>query len=206
MNLVVVTSVIHADSGKSVFNSDERLSQLLNKTISSIRLKIPNSHIVLLEGSKINDNEYDIIESFVDEIYFYDIKGLNKTEGELSLILNYYQSDNFKLKYDQIDNLIKISGRYYFLDNFNFDLYDGSVIKSRKADWTNQYVCETRYYKVAKKDIMTYIMNLKKIIVKGIYYDIEHSFFAYNIVPCKHKINKLGLGGLLAPTGEYIED
>ena len=183
MNLVVVTSVIHADSGKSVFNSDERLSQLLNKTISSIRLKIPNSHIVLLEGSKINDNEYDIIESFVDEIYFYDIKGLNKTEGELSLILNYYQSDNF-----------------------NFDLYDGSVIKSRKADWTNQYVCETRYYKVAKKDIMTYIMNLKKIIVKGIYYDIEHSFFAYNIVPCKHKINKLGLGGLLAPTGEYIED
>lgn len=206
MNLVLITSCIHPYSGISFYSSNERMDQLVNKTIFSIKEKIPNSYIVILEGSKVSSTEIEILNNNSDELVLYDVYGLEKSMGELFLILNFINSDQFLKIYNMVDSLIKISGRYYLLENYNFDMYKGCVIKINKKEWSNEFASETRYYKITKNKIKNFIENLNKLYSNGIYRDLEHSFYKYNIISPNDQIKKLEIGGFCGVDGSYVED
>lgn len=205
MNLVLITSVIHPYC-HSVFSSTERLKQLIDNTIKSVREKIPDSYICVLEGSSLSEDEETLVKSKCDELHLLNVSGYEKTNGELSLLVRYLNSESFETILPKVDNLIKISGRYELLNDFEFNSTTGCVIKNELAEWSGNIVSETRYYKVTKEYIQQYIENLSKIFTEGVYIDIEHSFYKYNVVPCETIIPRIGLGGCLAPNGQYIED
>lgn len=206
MNLVLVTSCVHQYSGFSFYDSDTRLKQLVELTIDSVKKKIPNSYIVILEGSELSKQQSEILKNNCDQLFLCNVKGLDKSSGELSLIYNFLNSLEFKKIYEKIDNLIKISGRYYLLENYNFDMYGGCVIKNNKKEWSNEYASETRYYKVTKNKISEFINNLTNLIANGIHRDIEHSFYFYNVVTPETSIDKIGIGGFFGVDGSYVGD
>lgn len=206
MNLVLITSCVYQYSGFSFYDPETRLKQLVELTIDSIRKKIPNSYIVILEGSELSSEEIEILKNNSDQLFLCSVNGLDKSSGEISLIYNFLNSLEFKKIHKKINNLIKISGRYYLLENYNFNMYDGCVIKNNKKEWSNEYASETRYYKVSKNKISDYINNLNNLITNGIHRDIEHSFYFYNVVTPTESIDKIGVGGFCGVDGSYVED
>lgn len=209
-NLVLITSVINVNSNiDSVYTSEQRLNQTIQLTINSIKEKIPNPYIVVLEGSKISkDDVLKFKNSKINELVYIDIAGLNKSYGELTLISEYLNSESFK-KLTAVDTISKISGRYYLTDNFIFDDAIYKINKITKNTWTNKSLCNTRYYKFPIehceifKDKIKYLLNNKKINI-----DIEHSFYEYDILPMNliENDNKIHLKGNLAPDGTEISD
>ena len=115
MNLVLVTSVINTKH--SFFSSEERLKQTIELTIPSIRNKILNTYIVILEGSNVSDEQKNKLEKVCDEIFYVDLGGSDKQSGEINLLYRYLTSEIFSEKKNKIENLLKISGRYYINNN-----------------------------------------------------------------------------------------
>lgn len=118
---VVVCSVIYykvADGiERSKISFDDRLTQTLH-TIESIRTKIPNAKILLVEGG--TKDVSDILEKYVD-VYMYlgNIKRVqkavsykNKGMGEVVMLIEAYR------KIRDADFVFKISGRYFLNDHF----------------------------------------------------------------------------------------
>jgi hypothetical protein len=214
INLIAVTSVINAYN-LSIYSSDERLQQLIDKTIPSIKNKIPNSYIAVIEGSNLSEKQIKILKnSKIDSLVYVDIKNYNKSNGELSLLLNFFKSDifnNIKKQYN-IQTINKISGRYWLNDDFNFNEYDEQdcvILKKDEKTWAGgNGVCETRYYRFPYKHYDYFLNNLQKIKNHGIYVDIEHSFYKNEILPFKNikKIDKLNVEGYFAPSGKFICD
>ena len=201
MNVVLVTSVINAKD--SCFSSEERLKQTIELTIPSIKKKIPNSYVVILEGSNVSDEQKNKLEKVCDEIFYVDLGGLDKQSGEINLLYKYLTSEIFLEKKTKIENLLKISGRYYFSNQYDFEKYNKSVILNSKSSWTNHIVSHTTYYKLFKDDISQFIEKLTIIIKTGIFIDIEHTFYKYNMVPCEHEINKLMVSGFVSGDGSF---
>lgn len=213
INLVVVTSVVHFYH-PSVYSPEERLFQLVDKTIKTIKQKVPNSYIVILEGGDLNKQEKQILKNAkVDELLYHDVSKYNKSGGELMLLGNYFFSDFFERlrKEKNIETISKISGRYFFTDNFNFYNHttDSFVVKKiDKTYWSNQGIFETRYYRFPFSHIEIFKNKLQEILVKGLHIDIEHSFYKYEVFPLEKikQIDKIHVAGNIAPDGKEILD
>lgn len=213
INLVVITSVIH-NYHPSIYSAQERLEQLINQTIKSIKEKIPNPYIVVLEGSHLSEEQKNVLKnSKIDGLFYFDVNGYTKSGGELLLLLNYFESPFYqKLKNEFcIQTINKFSGRYYFTQEHNFDDYliDDFVFKKIDSTyWSNQGIYETRYYRFPFSYEKIYINKLKEILNKSLYIDIEHSFYKYNVLPIEKclKIDKMFVAGNIAPDGNAILD
>lgn len=204
INLVLITSVTNAQKDRSYYNSNERLEQLVKLTIPSIKKHIPNNYIVVLEGSSLTlDQHQQILQTEPQHIHHTPTANIDKSLGEVILLTDFFNSKHFLSIKDNIDNILKITGRYYLLDNFNFySRIDENIIKRDN----NRQVCETRYYKIIKSYIDNFKESLFNLKNRGIFWDLEHSFYQYNIVPCAHSMLTLSIGGNLGPDGTYIED
>jgi len=203
MNLVIIPSVIEDAIASPHLTAEERLHQT-KITIESVKTKIPNSYIVIIEGGRITD---DIINSFkefgADEIFCASVSGLGKSAGEMKLICSYITSEHFIGLQDKCQSISKISGRYYLTDDFSFD--DDYIIYCIDKSWSNQGACSTRYWKTPGTYIPTLVSKLlflKEHIDKFI--DIEHAFYAQDIIP-QDKIKKdklVGVTGIVSPFGK----
>lgn len=211
IHLVLITSVINPKNANSIYSENERFDQLLN-TIDSINIKIPNSYVVILEGS----NYSEIMETSVlnrgANICYINVDNYDKQYGECNLLKSFLSSSFFnKLKSYNILTINKISGRYYLTDNFTFN-YDNetcicSLITPDKS-WSSYGIINTRFYSIPYKYLNNLITGINKCC-QNLLIDIEHSFYLYNVIPID-KINKniikLNLSGYFAPTGEFIDE
>lgn len=210
-NLVLVVAVTNVNNPHlSCFSPSVRLGQLKN-TINTVRDKIPNSYVVILEGSTLTEEQQKEMALFnANEIILRtnDITPV-KSLGEVTLIREYLESSSFKElnKKICIKNFSKISGRYELTDSFKFR---DEVITIKKSEphetWSGKGVCETRFYQFPFFMIDHYKAKLDMIISNGIKIDIEHSFYEYDVVPHNDSVNEIGLKGYLAPTGVLIND
>lgn len=213
INLIVITSVIH-NYHPSVYSSEQRLDQLINNTIKSIKNKVPDPYIVVLEGSALNDTEKKVLkESKIDGLFYFDVNGYTKSGGELLLLLNYFTSPFYqKIKNEyNIQTINKFSGRYYLTEEHNFNEYSTDDFVFKKIDktyWSNQGIYETRYYRFPFSYEHVFINKLKEISNNGLHIDIEHSFYKYNVLPIEKclKIDKMFVAGNIAPDGNSILD
>lgn len=216
-NLILITSIIKTPeiplsyAPRSVFNHEQRFLHT-QKTIESVKKRIPNSKIFLVECSDLSceENEYFaqncdyVLNLYNHENVRNNIHSQSKSlcEGTMTFCaLEFIINKNI-----QFDNLIKISGRYWLSERFNYDLFNNNhlVIKFIDNDINNVF---TALYKLPK----IYIENLKNFLLISfpkmynfIGYENLFGEFIKNVSDCKIiNLNPIGLDGYVSVSGEY---
>ena len=172
-NITLITSVIDPPDlplsytkCRSVFNKEERFAQT-KKTISSIRQKIPNNKIFVVECSPVSETERNYLNEHADIfINIYDTgnknlinrmftKSKSMGEGTMTIIALQYLFDN-NIKFD---NFFKCSGRYWLNDSFKYDLFNNrfSCIHKINNDPNNALTC---FYKLSTKQSEKWLTTL----------------------------------------------
>lgn len=136
---ILVTSVIDIDnsypltysSTRSFFSNEERLRQTIF-TLTSLDLVMDNDTTIFLVDASENSDHYKSLLGYQRNIVYVDVRkefpdvyNLIKTHPhksycEVTLQLNFYNRYKDILK--DYDFLFKLSGRYFFDSNFNFNL------------------------------------------------------------------------------------
>ena len=142
-NIILITSVINTPNNplsysktRSVYNRNERFEQT-KKTIQSVKEKLPNIKIMIVECSNFNEEENNYFKENCDYILnlwekkelHNNIFGTSKSLGEGTMTieaLKYIEELNLEYQY-----LYKISGRYWLNDNFASMCKLGIVIPKR---------------------------------------------------------------------------
>jgi len=155
MHLVLITSVVCTPNKplsytntRSCFTHNERFEQT-QKTISSVKEKIPNAKIFIVECSDLTKEQTDyfikvsdyFINTFQNENVRKNVYSISKSLGEGTMThcaIEYILENNI-----QFDKLIKLSGRYWLSDKFDVSTFDNSdiVVKCIENDISNVFTC-----------------------------------------------------------------
>lgn len=127
-NITIVTSLLNCSMQRSVFTREERYLQTKN-TLETIRAKIPNGLILLIDITKFTQEEEDYFKANCDVIInesnnvkMIDIVHDDKNNGERCYLLTAIDTINILLStYPNITNIFKVSGRYFLNQNFNYN-------------------------------------------------------------------------------------
>lgn len=213
-NLVLITSVINTpnkplsySSIRSVFTRKERFEQT-KKTIKSIKDKIPNNKIIIVECTDFTKEEKDYLEKECEYILnlwnkkeLHDnIFGRSKSLGEGTMTIEALKYiEELKIEFDY---LYKISGRYWLNENFKINKDDNNVFKKINNDENNIF---TALYKIDKETIhklLEFLINNIENMKKCIGYEVLVSHFVKNIN--KNLVDTIGLSGFVTVCGsEY---
>lgn len=215
-NIVLITSVIDPPNislsyskTRSVFNKEERFEQT-KKTIKTIKEKLLNYDIIIVECSNLNDNELNYFKNnskyFIN--FFNDTKlrkkiySKSKSLGEGTMTI---ESIKFILEKNiNFKNLIKISGRYWLNNNFNLEIFNNDNIICKKINGNINNI-NTVLYKLPYsyvKDFLSFLQNKNKEMNNCLGYEI---LFATYIKKYKN-INYydfLGINGNVTVCGNY---
>jgi hypothetical protein len=213
MHLVVITSVVSPvpELAPNVFSSQERFDQLL-VSIQSVVRKIPDPIIVVLEGSPYTHEQTLAVKS-VGANYIFYTDTYDKKVGEAWSLHEFFTSSSFQQLHRQyvFKSINKLSGRYFLLNNFAF-FYDGELcvckVDTPQTSYSGHGFIYTRYYSVPIQYLHHYTNGLAKCC-QDLFINLEHSFYLHNVIPLNKindRITKINVGGLIAPTGEYVED
>ena len=197
---------------RSIYTIGERFNQTLN-TISSIRNKIPNAFIVLVDNSILNKNQIDTLHNKTDyfinitddkELNYYTDECVVKAFGEISQQLIFYKYFLSKIDLSKIKHFFKISGRYYINDTFDYKLFDNdsSIFKKNNMVIDRDYYY-TSFYKISNNNILDYFKSLSTIINERNKYIISNDIKDFEVImPIllnnKVIVNHLGITQLLS--------
>jgi hypothetical protein len=219
-NITLITSVIDTPNiplsytpTRSVFTKEIRFEQL-KKTIATIREKIPDNRIILIECSLLSEDERQYLTNAVDyflNIYDTDDQLLiqrmftaSKAMGEGTMTiyaLQYLLSQNIKY-----DNFFKISGRYWLNDSFSYQIYDNSMSCIRYIDFDyNVYTC---FYKLSNDESfiwLDYLRNSEKEFINCMGYELIFAQFLKSLNRKICIVNNLGVNGYISIDGNYID-
>jgi hypothetical protein len=222
-NITLITSIIETPNLplsytniRSMFSKNERFEQT-KKTITTIKEKIPNNKIILVEFSELTNEEERYFKENVDyflNIYEIDrsysrlIHGYSKSMGEGNMTifaLNYILQNNI-----EFDCFYKISGRYWLDENFNHETYENRFFEN------NKNIC-TVFYKLSNKNThmwLEYLKNSNNEFENCIGYEEIFGKFVYDMIYLKddNKVsqdlikinNKQGICGYVAACGTYF--
>jgi hypothetical protein len=216
-NLVLITSVICTPdtplsyiSTRSVFTHEERFEQT-KKTITSIREKIPNSKIFIVECSDLNKEQNDYIIRNTD--YFlnlYDNTEIRKNiyskskslcEGTMTYCaLDYIINTNI-----YYDNLIKISARYWLSNNFNYNIFDNSNITVKYIE-NNKNNVFTALFKLPKESVLNFkifLGNSFNEMINCIGYEVLFAIFIETQTIEIITTNLIGIEGYVSVSKEF---
>lgn len=196
-NIVLVVSKINTSynpftyvNKRSIYTIDERFIQTLN-TLDSVRKKIPNAFIVLVDNSKLNDDYYNTLCNKTD--YFINItddKDLNyytdecifKAFGEISQQLIFYKHFLSKIDVSKTIHFFKITGRYYINDTFDYNIFDNDLTIFKKNDMvTDRDYYYTSFYKISNKNVLDYFKLLVKIMNERNKYMLNNKVQDYEV-------------------------
>lgn len=209
----IITSVIYSEVGRkvsyngvrSVFTPEERSEQTKN-TIESIKERVPNAKVVLIEAGKKKDLPFGLSDLPDQYIYVGTSKLVRltvdskiKSLGEAVMILESFKSLKYKAKY-----YFKMSGRYKLNENFDLSKWSnaGFTLYKIKEDYfcTRLYGFKGSLFKFWK------LVLLRGLPFNLIDYPIEHTLAKF--VP-KKKITHLypiGVSGIGASSSEIIKE
>lgn len=211
MNLIIIPSIIRCvnkrlsySAIRSEYSPEERFQQIL-KTITSVKEKIPNPYIVLLECSKGIEKYETVLKSKVNEyINYYKInseitdavESMYKGYGE-SLTIYTYLKDKTEKLHNQFENIFKISGRYFLNSKFDYNKFNNAENIFRYYPQYN--VVTTRLYKINKRYFDLYLSNFLPIIEqckKG--HSIENIIVSNKSSLTYKHVDYLGVSGYIA--------
>lgn len=194
-NLFLIASMITSNFKNHHFTPIQRYHQLLN-TIESVRRYAPQSKCVIIEGSKITEEQRSAISKGNVLLEFSGDPTLlsfrNNGIGELILlktICEYVM--NKDIKYDR---LFKLGGRYELNEDFNINKW----IPNRYCFRTENNRCITGLYSVP--NIKTFISLIDTCLPK-LTDDNEIEMVFYETIKDKIHMPVIGLRGQLSYNG-----
>lgn len=211
-NLVLITSVISTSTNplsytntRSVFSPEERFQDTV-KTIESVRQKIPDSKILLVECSDLGIVYEAYFKKHVDyylNLYENEDMRNNTTsqskalgEGTMTIsAMNYIFSNEI-----QFDNFIKISGRYWLNDFFDYSDFDNDKIVVKYIDGNPENV-NTCVYKLPKNvlpDFLSFLNSNMGKMYECIGYEVLFAQFVQKFNYCINTIEKIGVNGYIS--------
>ncbi|MFA5062278.1 MAG: hypothetical protein WC526_03980 [Patescibacteria group bacterium] len=207
----LITSVIYSKENKkvtyggarSIFSPQERAEQTAH-TIETIRQRIPQAKVVLIEGGLKGDLPAGLRDMADQYLYLGDKKLVRravdstfKSLGETMMLLSAIKQLN-----QTADFYFKISGRYCLDDEFNINDWrsGGFVIHFIQEDYVS-----TRLYGFRKEMLAMW----KYALIKGlpfsfIGYAIENTLAKFLPAKWTRRINRLGVTGLSATVKDNI--
>lgn len=212
MHLVLITSMLRPCRDHTIFSTQDRLRQTLN-SISSVRIHIPDSYIVLLEGGMILPEEATQLRATADELWSTDISHLSKSPGEGTLLYRYLTSPEF-VALPPFLTLSKLSGRYYLNNYFCWEALPltKSIIIHREREWLGFPVYLTRYYRIPQHRVSTLITGLAKYLQSPEYAqawpDMEHCSYRFGLIEVSEIFTppRLGVSGYITGSGTIIDE
>ena len=222
MNLILITSIIDTPTKvlsytptRSVYSKSERFEQT-KRTIQSVKQFIPNSMIVLVEYSKLSEEEHEYFVNNVDhfiniytDTYFPrkdDLHSIYKSQCEGTMTeyaLQYIMNKNIKF-----DMFYKISGRYWLNDNFNYESWNNANSIIHKIGGSKDNIL-TALYKLNNEHTYKWF-NFLQTIADRYYstYGYEQIFGLFlnyiNWLDVSH-IDIAGVSGRISVCGSYLE-
>ena len=215
-NLVLITSIIKTPdtplsyiNTRSVYSHDERFEQT-KKTIQTIREKIPDSIIFIVECSDLDEVQHKYMTLNCD--YFLNLYNSNFAnnmfshskslcEGTMTYCaLEYILTNNI-----EFNNLIKISGRYWLSNNFNYSNFDNNdiIVKFIENNKDNIF---TALYKLPKKEVLFFKLFLENNfnhMENCIGYEVLFALFINTLNNNIQNIEQIGLDGYVSVSGDY---
>lgn len=231
---VFITSAINS-VGQSVYTSEVRFEQTL-KTIETVRERIPNSVVCLVESSIIGLNNEEKAK-LVDKVdYFFDFskeamlkqiaenphKDTSQNLSELVTLIKAFTIIKNKKIFDGCDRIVKVSGRYWLTENFDIEKHDQSnkfvffkkTLSQFPFGLTNaslQYM--TRTYSFDTMLLDSFISSLKEMldhmqdtVNDKRYIDIEHLFCKFIPKKSIFELGRIGVSGNISKSGALVED
>jgi hypothetical protein len=217
-NLVLITSVINTPntplsyiSNRSIYTKDERFEQT-KKTILSIKEKIPDAEVFIIECSDLTECEYYFFKQNSD--YFLNLHvfehirnnvyGISKSLGEGTM--TYHALDYMYKNNINYDNLIKISGRYLLSDNFDLNNFNNESIVIKYIDEKQDNVF-TALYKLPHKVVERFCSFLNdnfNLMFQCIGYEMLFAKFIQTITDTDIKyVPVMGLEGPVSVSTDY---
>ncbi len=225
-NLVAICSAIVTNNQplaytpiRSHFTHQQRFEQTL-ETIESIKRKIPDPYIVLVEGTELPSDMFNELNTRVNYIHqihiipevYQHINGPHKGVGEATSLLSYLQSQHYKEHEVLFNTISKISGRYFILPSFDWITYDNKVICNIKYDNPHHHShihMSTMFYTIGNKIKEAFIESLDMCckhseLHNGVALELvlPNCMISKNIqFYQKHQMN---VGGEYGPWGGYV--
>jgi hypothetical protein len=216
-NLVLITSVICTPntplsyiSVRSVYSHDERFEQT-KRTIDSVKQKIPNLKILIVECSNLSFDQEDYLKKnsdyflnlYNDEKIRRNTSSISKSlgEGTMTLCALQYIIDNNI----EFDNLIKISGRYWLSDKFDYNKFNNNNIVIKYID-NNKDNVFTALYQLPRESINNFKIFLENKItemMKCIGYEVLFAIFIKSETKMIVNLNPIGLEGYVSVAREF---
>jgi hypothetical protein len=179
--------------------------------LEKIREKIPNSIIFIVECSELNEEYNSFLlnnSDFFLNLYNIDfirenINSISKSLGEGTMTF-FALNKILEINID-FDNLIKISGRYWLSNNFNYKKFDNNniIIKYINNDMNNVF---TALYKIPYKNVLEYknfLENNFHLMKKCIGYENLFSIFINSQNTTINHINNIGLEGYISISNDF---
>ena len=219
-NLVLITSVICIQNKplsytntRSVYSHEERFEQT-KQTIQSVREKIPNSKIFIVECSNLTEvmskylveNSDYFLNLYEDEKIRSNTIGLSKSLGEGTMTMcaiNYIKHNNI-----EYDNLFKITGRYWLSEKFNYNYFNNSDIQIHYINGDRDNTCTSLYklHKTNVEEFMNFLNRNIHLMIQCIGYEVLFAIFlkepkSNNII----HLNKIGVNGYISVSHDFVD-
>ena len=206
-NIIIITSVLDCHS-YSAYNRNERFLQT-KKTIDTIKEKIPNNFIILIEKTLLTQTENDyfnsncniIINESTNQAFINNINHPNKSFGERCYLLKSIEYINANMHmFMHVQNVFKVSGRYYLDNNFDYNNYNNDKIVIKIVDeklW--KHACTSCLFKIPINELNNFYHSLLKNF--DINNCMEYFMYIYvtNTIKSKYiDLPILGMSGLVA--------
>jgi hypothetical protein len=215
-NLVLITSIINIptnpfsySSVRSIYTREQRFTQTKH-TIQTVKEKIPNCQILIVECSQLNEEENTYLKENTDyQLNLIDnpelvnrIYSLSKSMGEGTITIEaikYIKNRNI-----QYDNFFKISGRYWLNENFQYSNYENRDIIALNE--CNNTVTNTSLFKLPNHIVelwMHYLQNSENEFKQCIGIEQIFATFLNQLTDGSNIFYKgiLGISGLIAVDG-----
>jgi dTDP-4-dehydrorhamnose reductase len=216
-NLVLITSVICTPNlplsytnMRSIYSHNDRFEQT-QKTIETIKDKIPNAEIIMVECSEFTEDQNNYFKmnckyflNLINDLSMkYNVYGKSKSLGEGTMTIC---ALDYIIKNDiQYDNLIKISGRYWLSDKFNYNNFYNNdiVIKYINGNVNNGF---TALYKMPKNKVNEYLKFLiENVPSMQACIGYEVLFANYLKTQTVVTVDPIGLAGHVSVSNDYYD-
>jgi hypothetical protein len=220
-NLVLITSIIKTPEiplsyakKRSIYSHDERYEQT-KKTIQSIKEKIPNCKIILVECSHFDANEVSYFKNNVD--YFInlisnsdDVNSIyspSKSLGEG--IMTMRAIEFIFVNQIKVDNFFKLTGRYWLSKNFLYENFENTLNIIHYIN-NNKNNVATSLYKLNYQTLHKFYEFLFNNIYRMkhcIGYEVLFALFLKQIEPnmILHK-DKIGVNGFISVSRDFVDN
>jgi hypothetical protein len=234
----LITSAINTKFG--VYSKEERLKQTLD-TIASVKKFVPDARIFLLEmaGIPLSENQLSALSSEVESVLDFtvdpDVVGLYNSTDNWDVVKNVTEVMCFNKalkrlhvdlnKFENVDRIFKLSGRYLLNDQFDLSYYDNYKVQnqivvgvSRDSQFPYSLTLIKRQYmsrlwswpiSLTNEIIGVYDQSLvymgERLANQG-YADIEHVLYKFLDSDKLLEKQVLGVNGNISPNGIAVRD